>query len=163
MIKYIFLDVDGVLTDGAIIYSEKYGEIKNFHVRDGLGIKLAQRLGYKILILTGRESKITEMRCKELGIEDIFQGVMNKVEVYEKLKEKYGFDDSEAAYIGDDLNDLSLLKRVSFSATVNDAPDYIKNEVDYIAPVAGGRGAVRYFIEEIIKRNRQWQEVLKLY
>lgn len=163
MIKYIFLDVDGVLTDGAIIYSEKLGEIKNFHVRDGLGIKLAQKLGYELFILTGRDSKVTEFRCFELGIENIYQGLSDKVAEYEKIKSRYGFIDEEAAYIGDDINDIALLKKVGFSATVSDAPEYVKDVVDMVVPIEGGKGAVRYFIEEIIKRNGQWEKVLDIY
>ncbi|KAA0258191.1 HAD-IIIA family hydrolase [Deferribacter autotrophicus] len=163
MIKYIFLDVDGVLTDGAIIYGEHCGEIKNFNVRDGLGIKLAIRLGYEIFVLTGRNSNVTKQRCKELGITNVFQGLDNKVKIYEEIKRKYNFSDNEAAYIGDDINDISLLKKVGFSATVNDAPDYVKDVVDFIVPVDGGKGAVRVFIEEIIKRNGQWEKVLSFY
>ncbi|MGA1845743.1 KdsC family phosphatase [Deferribacter abyssi] len=163
MIKYIFLDVDGVLTDGAIIYSEQCGEIKNFNVRDGLGIRLAMTLGYEFFILTGRSSIVTIQRCKDLGIENIFQGLNNKVKAYEKIKNDLGFSDSEAAYIGDDINDIALLKKVGFSATVNNAPDYVKDVVDFIVPVDGGKGAVRIFIEEIIKRNGQWEKVLSIY
>lgn len=162
MIKLLMLDVDGVLTDGGIIWSEDGIEQKRFHVRDGMGIKICQRLGITVAVITGRPSEVTSIRCRELGIEHLFMGG-NKVEHYKQLKAMLGITDAEAAFMGDDLIDLHLLQTVGFSATVADAEQYIKDEVHFISPHKGGYGAVRTFIDEILRRNGQWEEAVSLY
>lgn len=163
MIKALILDVDGVLTDGGIIYDDNGFETKRFDVKDGLGIKLAQKSGIEVIVISGRSSKVTDIRCSELGIKRCFTGVKNKVECYESVKAELGIDDSETAFIGDDINDLKLLKKVGFSATLSDSFDYIKSEVDYVTKRPGGRGAVREFIEQILTKNGVWQSTLNTF
>ena len=159
MISVLIMDVDGVLTDGGIIYDENGHETKRFDVKDGLGIKVGQKSGLEFVIISGRKSVVTDLRAAELGIKRVFTGIKDKVKCYEELKAELGFDDSEVAYIGDDLNDIGLLSRVGFSATVADSFDYIKERVDYITTKPGGRGAVRELIEEILKRNGKWENI----
>lgn len=163
MIKVLILDVDGVLTDGGIIYDDNGFETKRFDVKDGLGIKLAQKAGIEVVVISGRRSKVTDIRCNELGIKRYYTGVRDKVECYSMVKAELGIDDAEAAFIGDDINDLKLLKIVGFSATLSDSFDYIKSEVDYVTSRSGGYGAVREFIEQILVKNNQWQSTLNTY
>jgi len=161
MIKFLILDVDGVMTDGKITYNEQGEEIKSFCVRDGMGIKIAQSTGINIIIMSGRYSKVTAYRAQELGIEGVYQGVKDKLELYESLKDKLGANNDEVAFIGDDINDLALIKRVGLSATVADAPEYVKEMADIVIPLTGGDGAVRNFIEVILKKNEKWENILK--
>ena len=130
-IKLVILDVDGVLTDGRIIYDDKGGELKCFDVKDGHGIKLLNRSGIEIGIISGRESKAVEHRAKELGIYILYQRIFDKVKVYEKILEEKGLADNQACFIGDDLVDMPLLKRVGFSVAVADGSEYLKKVVDY--------------------------------
>ncbi|ADD68077.1 3-deoxy-D-manno-octulosonate 8-phosphate phosphatase, YrbI family [Denitrovibrio acetiphilus DSM 12809] len=159
MIKVLMLDVDGVMTDGGIIYDENGHETKRFDVKDGLGIKLAQKHGIEVIIISGRKSVVTDLRTKELGIRRVYTGVKDKLECYSSLKKELRVCDEECAYIGDDLNDISLLKTVGFSATVSDAFDYMKDSVDYVTVKNGGSGAVRELIEVILERNGKWAEI----
>jgi 3-deoxy-D-manno-octulosonate 8-phosphate phosphatase (KDO 8-P phosphatase) len=164
MIKLLVLDVDGVLTDGKIIYNESGAETKNFHVRDGLGIKMAQKAGIVIAIISGRKSKVTELRANELEIKHIFTGVDNKLACLKQLCEELKINlTDEVAFIGDDINDLSILKECAFSGTVDDAPEYVKENVHFISKFSGGYGAVRDFIEAILMRNGQWENIFKSY
>jgi 3-deoxy-D-manno-octulosonate 8-phosphate phosphatase (KDO 8-P phosphatase) len=155
MIKVLILDVDGVMTDGSIIYDNEGREYKIFNVRDGFGIRLLQKMGVEVIIISGRTSNITTIRAKELGITMVYQGVDNKLGFYEILKLKNGWKDSEVAFIGDDVNDIELMNRVGISATTNDSFDYVKNIAHIVTPVDGGKGAVRYFIDYIINLNRK--------
>ena len=120
-IKLLILDVDGVMTDGRIIMDDEGREIKNFNVRDGHGLKILQRYGIKVAILTGRQSKVVEYRAKDLEIKDVYQKVYNKKEVFEKILKKHKLSPDETAFIGDDIVDIPVLKRVGFSVAVADA------------------------------------------
>lgn len=159
MITVLIMDVDGVLTDGGIIYDENGHETKRFDVKDGLGIKLGQKFGLEFVIISGRKSLVTGLRAEELGIKRVFTGVGDKLKCYEELKAELGIEDKNAAYIGDDINDVQLLNKVGFSATVSDAFDYVKDSVHYVTSRKGGRGAVREFIEEVLKRNGKWEDI----
>lgn len=155
-IKMLVMDVDGTLTDGKIYLGNKGEELKSFHVRDGMGIKLLARYKIKIAIITGRESEIVVNRAKELDIKDVYQGIDNKKKVYQELKNKYNLFDQDIAYVGDDINDLELLKIVGLSLTVNDAVEEVKDNCDFISSKNGGEGAVREIIDLIIKfKNKQ--------
>ena len=163
MIKLLALDVDGVLTDGKIILSGA-GELKNFSVKDGFGIKLAQKAGIEVCIITGRFSDITAKRAHELGIVHLYNGVDDKFSCFSDICNKLNVDmSSETAYMGDDLNDMKILKSCFFSGTVSDAPYYIKKEVDFVSQSKGGDGAVREFIEAILVRNGKWEEIFCTY
>jgi 3-deoxy-D-manno-octulosonate 8-phosphate phosphatase (KDO 8-P phosphatase) len=155
MIKVLILDVDGVMTDGSIIYDSTGKEYKIFNVRDGYGIMLLKNSGVDVIILSGRISNITKIRANELGIKQVYQGINDKLKFYEKLKSENKWIDEEVAFIGDDINDVKLMKRIGLSATTNDAFDYVKDNANIVAPVGGGKGAVRYFIDYILEINKK--------
>ncbi len=154
-IKLLLLDVDGVLTDGRIILDNHGNELKAFHVRDGHGIKLAQKAGITIGIITGRKSNVVSLRAQELGIQEVHQGVHDKISVYESLIEKYHLQDDEVAYMGDDVVDLSIFRRVGIAATVSDSDPFIQPFVDVVMKTSGGRGAVREFINLLLKNQNK--------
>src|SRR5574341_2229704 len=120
-IKLLLLDVDGVLTDGGIILDNQGNELKSFHVRDGHGIKMAQRNGIIVGIITGRKSEVVNIRARELGIQDVHKGAFEKIAAYDSILSKYGLRDEEAAYMGDDIVDLDIFKRAGIAVTVDDA------------------------------------------
>lgn len=162
-IKFLILDVDGVLTDGSIILDNEGNEFKSFHVRDGHGIKMLIRAGIKIAMITGRHSKVVERRARELGITDIFQKCHDKRVAYGQLAEKYSLSDSEIAYIGDDIVDMPILKRSGLSVAVADADDEVKPVAMMITERRGGRGAVREVCDFILKAKGLWQDIIDGY
>lgn len=163
LIKILILDVDGVMTDGRIIMDDDGRELKNFYVRDGHGLKVLQRYGIKVALLTGRQSKVVEHRAKDLEIKDVYQKVFNKKEVFEKILIKHKLSAEEAAFIGDDIIDIPVLKNVGFSAAVADAADVVRKSVDYVARNNGGHGAVREICEMILKAQDKWPEIAAKY
>lgn len=162
-IKVLILDVDGVLTDGRIIVDDNGLETKCFDVRDGHGIKMLMRCQVEVIFLTGRTSKVVNHRALDLGVHEVYQGVWNKLEVFEEILLKKKISPAETAFVGDDVVDVPVLRRAGFSATVADSADYIKNIVDYITEKKGGRGAVREICEIIIQAKGQWPEVIARY
>lgn len=162
-VKMLILDVDGVLTDGSIAVGDNGELFKTFNVRDGLGITLAQKLGIKTAIITGRESKMLAYRARELKINAFYQNKKNKVPAYKELLAEYQLKDEEVAYIGDDLFDLAVMKRVGFPATVADATEEAKSVSILISDFAGGKGAVRQIIEFILKAQEKWLAVIDSY
>jgi 3-deoxy-D-manno-octulosonate 8-phosphate phosphatase (KDO 8-P phosphatase) len=156
----LLMDVDGVLTDGRFFYSDNGVESKAFDVKDGFAIRLGGIAGLRYGIITGKMSNIVERRARELGIEEVHQGYFNKVEVYNKIKERCSLFDAEIAYIGDDLFDMGVMKKVGFSACPADAVEEVKGISDYIAKNKGGRGAVREVIELILKARGKWEVLL---
>jgi 3-deoxy-D-manno-octulosonate 8-phosphate phosphatase (KDO 8-P phosphatase) len=162
-ITLLVLDVDGVLTDGKIIYSDSGDEIKAFNVRDGHGLKLLMRAGIEVIFLTGRESRVVLHRARDLGVESVYQKVLNKLEVYEKILKERGLTDEQIAFVGDDLVDIPVLRRVGFSAAVSDAIAEVKEIVDYVTDKKGGGGAVREICELLLKGQDKWEEVTQRY
>ena len=162
-IKLLILDVDGVLTDGKIIISNDGNEYKNFNVKDGLGLVLLQKLGLKVAIITGKNSRIVADRLAGLGLasEDIFQGQKNKLKAYEILKQRYNLEDKNIAYIGDDLPDITLMNKVGVSAAPADSIDIVKNYADYVCHHNGGDGAAREFCDYLIKQLGLYDKVIK--
>jgi 3-deoxy-D-manno-octulosonate 8-phosphate phosphatase (KDO 8-P phosphatase) len=152
-IKLLLLDVDGVMTDGGIYYSNSGEELKKFNTHDGYGIVKLQRSGVKVGIITGRVSQVVERRAADLGIEEVHQNLEDKLEVYEQIKQRLRLRDEEIAYIGDDEPDLSVLKKVGLSASPSDAVPSVKKSVGHILTHRGGAGAVREMAEIILKRN----------
>ena len=152
-IKLLLLDVDGVMTDGRIILDNQGNELKAFHVRDGHGIKLAQKAGLIIGIITGRKSEVVNIRARELGITEVHQGAHEKIVIYDQILKKYGFRDAEVAYMGDDIVDLAIFKRVALAVTVADADPAVKPFIDLVTRAAGGQGAVRELINLILKKQ----------
>lgn len=162
-VKLLIMDVDGVLTDGRIVLDEKGNELKFFNVRDGHGIVLLHRIGVLTAIITGRESKVVERRAKELSIPYVFQKVFDKLAVYERIKSELTLSDEDIAYIGDDVVDIPIMRRVGFSVSVSDAHEEVKKIADYVTSKPGGRGAVREVAELIIKSKGLWEEVMSRY
>ncbi|UUV18847.1 HAD-IIIA family hydrolase [Fusobacteria bacterium ZRK30] len=162
-IKLVVLDVDGTLTDGKLYIDNNGVETKAFHVKDGMAIAQGIKNGLDILILTGRESKIVEVRAKELGITEIYQGIKDKkTKIEEVLKDK-NLNYNNVAYIGDDINDLEVMKLVGYSGCPRDAVKQIRGISDLISEYNGGEGAVREIIEIILEKQGIWEKVLKKY
>lgn len=154
--RLLLLDVDGVLTDGGIVYDQDGRETKRFHVRDGHGIKMLRRAGISTGIITGRTSGVVPVRARELGIDIVRQGAEDKVQVFRAILEETGLSPEETAYVGDDIVDLPLLRAVGFSASVADAEPYVRDAVDFVSSRGGGRGAVREIIEFILRATGSW-------
>lgn len=162
-VRLLLLDVDGVLTDGRILYDEKGREIKFFHVQDGQGIRWLQKEGVEVGFLSGRFSRSVEMRAKELGISFLFQGIKDKIKTFEKILKKTKLDSAQVAFMGDDFIDLALLKKVGLSISVSNGHPLVQKEADYVTRAAGGYGAVREVSEFIIKAQGKWDILLKKY
>lgn len=162
-IKLLLLDVDGVLTDGGIIYNDDGTETKIFNVKDGLGIRLLMEAGIHLCIVTGRRSNALISRCKNLGIDHIYDGVGNKVDVLEAILAQTGLSASEVAFIGDDLPDLGLMKKIGLSIAVSDADKTILENADMITSAKGGHGAVREACEAILKAKGLWENILERF
>ena len=162
-IRILILDVDGVMTDGKIIYDDDGKEIKIFDVKDGHGIKLLMRAGIDVAIITARESKVVLHRARNLGIEMVYQKAMDKVIAFEDILKKRQLSPQETAYIGDELVDIPLLRRVGFAVTVKDAVADVKKRIDYITAKNGGCGAVREICELILKVQGKWEQVTARY
>jgi len=162
-IKMIVLDVDGTMTDSRITYSAAGDEIKSFNVKDGLAIASWRRLGRQVAIITGRRSEIVARRAKELRIEHFYQGVEKKREVLDALLEKLDIKPEEVAVIGDDLNDLPMLRAAGISFVPSDASAYVDKIADVILTKRGGDGAVREMIEHLIKKEGLEKSYLALW
>lgn len=162
-IHLILLDVDGVLTDGRLGMTAAGEEIKFFSVYDGLAIRVAQNAGWKVGFLSGRKSKEVELRARELGVEIVVQGSRDKIKDLETILVENNLEAFQVAYIGDDLPDLPVLKRVGFSAAPHNAADVVKESVDYVTERRGGEGAVREVVDLLLKASGKWDEVLSQF
>lgn len=162
-IKLLLLDVDGVMTDGRIIFDSQGQETKAFDVKDGHGLKLIQRAGIEVGIITGRQSTIVSRRAEELGIEIVYQNVKDKLLPFREILAARQLDPSEVAYVGDDVVDLPVLRQVGFAATVADAIPEVMPFVDYVAERPGGRGAVREICDYLLKESGRWDGVTSRY
>ena len=160
-IKLLILDVDGVLTDGSIILDNEGNEFKAFHVRDGHGMVMLQRAGVKIAIITGRESNVVNRRAKELGITEIYQGRNKKAETLDRIIKKLGLTVDEAAYIGDDIVDIPVLRKVGLPITVKDADDLTKSYAILVTGNRGGRGAVREVCDLLLRSKGLWESMFE--
>lgn len=149
-IKMLVMDVDGTLTDGKIYIGENGEIMKAFNVKDGYGIVSARKQGIVPVIITGRQSKIVEERAKELGIEELYQGVGDKVDVFKRVADKCGVSLDEVAYIGDDLNDLGCMEICGLTGCPGDAVADVVDKVNYVCKCDGGCGAVREFVDYIL-------------
>ena len=162
-IKLLLLDVDGVLTRGTITYTDTGEQIKQFSVKDGLGIRLLMDEGVDVGIVTGRTSKALLHRCRDLGIQLIFDGVKDKSAVIRQIAEKTGIDTAHMAFVGDDLIDLPAMKHVGTSICVADASEDIKPHAHFVTEKRGGHGAVREVCEKILKAKGVWGTILNKY
>jgi len=162
-IELIVLDVDGTMTDSRITYSETGDEIKSFNVKDGLAIASWRKLGKQVAIITGRKSSIVARRAKELHIEHFYQGIHNKKEVLENLLKKLDLTMDNVAAIGDDLNDLQMLKSAKISFVPRDASAYVDKVATVVLSKKGGNGAVREMIEQLIVKEGLEKKYLELW
>ena len=162
-IKLLLLDVDGVMTDGRITYGNDGSETKAFDVKDGHGLKLLQRAGIRVGIITGRQSEIVSRRAAELGIELVYQGAKDKSLPFNEIMQKLDLSPEEIAYVGDDIIDLPVMRKVGFAATVADAADDVKPFADMITKRPGGRGAVREICDFLLKESGRWPAVTRHY
>ncbi|WP_460595565.1 KdsC family phosphatase [Geomonas sp. Red276] len=162
-IKLLILDVDGVMTDGRIIFDSNGVESKFFNVKDGHGIKMLQRAGIEVAIISGRESVVVTNRAAELGIKIVYQKSLNKLEPYQKILLATGLTDEEVAFMGDDVIDIPVLRRVGFAAAPADAIAEVLPHVHYVTQARGGWGAVREVCDHIIKGRGLWEEITSRY
>jgi YrbI family 3-deoxy-D-manno-octulosonate 8-phosphate phosphatase len=160
-IQLIVSDVDGVWTDGRIIYAGERTEIKEFNVRDGLGVKLAQRAGIAVALLTSRRSHALEKRAKELGITEVHQGAANKLDELDRLARKLSISFAQVLYAGDDLPDLGPMTRVAISAAPSDAAPEVLAAATWKLEAAGGRGAFREIVERLLRERGAWDQVVR--
>lgn len=160
-LKLFLSDVDGVMTDGEIIFDSQGAESKHFHVRDGQGIKLWHAAGYGFGIVTGRKSNVVEQRAEELQIEIVRQGVECKLSVVRQIMHELGLHAHEIAYMGDDLPDVQAMEYVGLGITVQDAPTDVKQRAHLVTQLPGGRGAVREAIDAILKAQGRWESVVQ--
>ena len=162
-IKLVIFDCDGVFTDGRIIYDNYGAESKNFCAKDGMGIKLLKFSGIKAAMITGRESKMVIRRCEDLKFDFVYQGVWNKLKIAKEIMNLLNYDWENLAYMGDDWNDYPVIKRAALSASPADAFEDFKTKVDYVCVRKGGRGAIREFVEYILKHQGRYQDVLEKF
>jgi YrbI family 3-deoxy-D-manno-octulosonate 8-phosphate phosphatase len=162
-IELILSDVDGVLTEGGIVIDNQGIETKRFHVRDGLGIKLWQKAGYRFGLITVRSSHLVKMRVAELGIEIIRQGTDDKLATAREIMSQLRLSPQQVCYIGDDLPDLPVARVVGLAVAVADGCSELQQAAHYVTKVAGGCGAVRETIEMILKAQRRWEDLIQTY
>jgi 3-deoxy-D-manno-octulosonate 8-phosphate phosphatase (KDO 8-P phosphatase) len=158
-IRLLILDVDGVLTDGRLYFGPQGEALKVFHVRDGHGLKLAQRAGIEVAFLSGRRSNAAYHRAKELGITRFHEGVRDKVAVLEEIVAAMNIQAQEVAAVGDDLVDLALLGRVGLAVAVADAVPEVLAAAHWVTSLPGGHGAVREVCDLLLKAQGQWEEI----
>jgi 3-deoxy-D-manno-octulosonate 8-phosphate phosphatase (KDO 8-P phosphatase) len=162
-IKLLLLDVDGVMTDNRLYYSDNDVEIKSFYTRDGHGMVMLQKTGVDIGIITGRKSELVRHRMRDLKVKHVYQGVPDKLPTFLQLVEQLQIDLEQVAYIGDDILDLPILRRVGLSATPADGDLEVKERVNYVSQYPGGQGCVREMCELIMKAQGSWQQHMDFY
>jgi len=162
-IKLLALDVDGVMTDGTIVYGNSGEETKAFNIKDGLGIKLLQRAGIEVAIITGRTSALLERRAAELGITTLLQGREDKAVALRELAEARDLSLDQTAYMGDDLPDLGAIIEAGLGTCPADATVAVRDAADWIASNAGGRGAIRELAEALLRARGDWDYLLEAY
>lgn len=160
-IKLFITDIDGVWTDGGMFYDQTGNEWKKFNTSDSAGVLFLRLLDIPTAIITGENTEIVKRRAEKLKIPYLFMGIKDKVKTAYQLCEELKIDISEVAYIGDDINDMLLLRKVGLSAAPANAPDYVKREVDWKIPVKGGDGAFRAFVERYLDQNKLLDEILE--
>ena len=162
-IQLILSDVDGVMTSGGITYDNQGVETKTFHVRDGMGIKLWQRTGYRFGVVTARSSHIVKLRMDELKVDLVRQGAENKLDIATQIMNELSVTPDQICYIGDDLSDMALLQSVGLSASVSNGVSEVKKVVHLVTRSSGGQGAIRELVEAILKGQNRWDELVQSY
>ncbi len=162
-IELILSDVDGVLTDGGLIFDNQGIESKRFNARDGMGIKLWQQAGFEFGFVTSRASHIVKVRASELGVDIVRQGFAEKLPIVREIAEANGMGLEQVAYIGDDLTDLSVINAVGLGVAVQDAAYEVASAAHYTTKTEGGSGAVREIVELILKSQKRWEDLIRKY
>jgi 3-deoxy-D-manno-octulosonate 8-phosphate phosphatase (KDO 8-P phosphatase) len=162
-IKILLLDVDGVLTDGRIIYDSSGGDMKFFDVHDGLGVYALKKTGIKTILITAKGSWAIKPRARDMQVAAVYENISPKTAALEKILKKYKINPEEVCFVGDDLVDLCLMKKVGFPIAVFNAAAEIKQAASYITLRHGGRGAVREVAELILKAQGKWEGIVGLY
>ena len=162
-IRLVIFDVDGVLTDGSLFLGDDGQEYKAFNSRDGHGMKMLQSNGVTIAIITGRSSQVVSHRMASLGIEHVYQGARDKAPAYAELRDKLGLDDSQVAYVGDDVVDLPVMRQVGLAIAVQDAHELVKKHAHWQTPSHGGRGAARDVCELLLEAQGKLDDELRKY
>lgn len=154
-IQFVLMDLDGVLTDGSIIYSSNGEMLKAFNAHDGFGINRGRQHGLKFAIISGMSASANKLRAKRLNIEELYQNCEDKTEAANEIKQKYNLSDENLCFIGDDVFDIPLLQQVAFSACPPEAIEEVRNEVNYITKVSAGKGCVREVIDIILRKQEK--------
>ncbi len=162
-VKLLLLDVDGVLTEGRIVYDDRGVEIKSFNVKDGLGLRLLMEAGIAVGIITGRRSEAVRRRCQDLGITEVYDGVKDKAALLKSICEKLALQPDTVAFMGDDLPDIPIMKLVGVSVAVADARETVRTISDLITSEKGGEGAVREVCETILKSQGLWDKTVERF
>ncbi|PRD46171.1 KdsC family phosphatase [Sphingobacterium haloxyli] len=157
-IKVLFLDIDGVLTDGSVLVTEQGEQLRRFSVKDGYAIQLAIKHGLRIAVISGGKSQGVIHRLRGLGVEDVFLGVVDKLTLMQEIIRRYDVALSEVGFMGDDMPDLECLKLVGLAMCPQDAVEEIKAVAHYVSPKLGGGGCVRDVIEKILKLQNKWYD-----
>ncbi|MFL6285233.1 MAG: KdsC family phosphatase [Pyrinomonadaceae bacterium] len=162
-VRLLLLDCDGVLTDGRITPAASGDELKSFHTHDGHGLVMLHRAGLRSGIISGRTSRLVEMRAADLGIKYVRQGALDKISVYETILAEDRVEPAQVAYVGDDVVDIPLMRRSGLAVAVSDATADTRDAAHYVTRLAGGHGAVREVCELILKAQGRWNELMKRY
>lgn len=162
-VKLLLMDCDGVLTDGRLWLTEDGGEQKTFNTHDGLGLSLLHRAGLKSGIISGRNAAAVQRRANELGVEFVRQGHLDKVAAFKEILEQANVEEGQVAYIGDDLPDIPLMRRVELAVAVSDATAECRSTAHHVTRARGGRGAVREVVELILKSQGRWADLIDPY
>lgn len=162
-IRLLLSDVDGVLTDGLVTIDNQGVESKQFHIRDGQGIRLWQHAGGQFGIVTGRSSQVVKLRAAELDIEILRQGVKDKWPTVQEICEQTGIPSECVCYVGDDLPDLATIEQVGLGVAVADAAEEVRQAADYVTQIAGGQGAIREIVELVLKTSNRWDAAFRKY
>lgn len=162
-VRLLLFDVDGVLTDATVALDGAGGESKQFHIRDGIALVWAQRAGLKVGLLSARQSSATSQRANQLGITLVHQGVASKIDTYEQIVGDIVLDDTEVAYMADDIVDLAVLGRVGLAAAPADAVEEVRARVHWVSAYGGGRGAVRELVEIVLRAQGLWDSIVDAY
>ena len=162
-VRLLLLDCDGVLTDGRITPVEGGEELKSFHTRDGHGLVMLHRAGLRSGIISGRTSRLVELRASDLGVTFVRQGALDKVEVFESLLAEAGVAPEHVAYVGDDVVDIPLMRRCGLGVAVSDATPDTRDAAHHVTRLPGGHGAVREVCELILKAQGRWDGLMKRY
>ena len=162
-VKLLILDIDGVLTDGRIIYGDYGDELKFFNVQDGFGLVMLHRVGIPTVVISAKKSRVNQRRAKELKVHKLYQNVRDKRKAFDKIVKKMKLKHEEVCFVGDDLMDIPILSRVGFAVGVRNAVEHVKESVHYVTVKSGGHGAVREVTDLILKTQHKWHAATERY